>query len=133
MYADSHLSTFTFILYTCIWIPLHHTTRALVKIFAFFLDPHLQLSEETSPSNLDLPVSRYSECSSRHDGEEETCSICLVEFEKQDSVHELRRCGHIFHVECMEKWLETCRFTCPLCRSILLQNPTPSCKTWSYS
>lgn len=128
--ADSHLSTFTFIFYTCIWIPLIKTTQSFLRILAFLLNPHHQLSPHTPSCNLDLPVSRFCdlERSNRNRGDDDDddeegkmCSICLVEFEKQDSVNKLGRCGHTFHVECMEKWLETCRFTCPLCRSFLLQ------------
>lgn len=147
IHADSHLSTFTFIFYTCIGIPLIRTTQSFLRILAFLLNPHHQLSPHTPSCNLDLPVSRFCDlqCSNgkrgdaTHDGdddddgeEDEMCSICLVEFEKQDSVNKLGRCGHTFHVECMEKWLDTCRFTCPLCRSFLLQ-PSSSCNTRPHS
>ncbi|KAL1537304.1 RING/U-box superfamily protein [Salvia divinorum] len=124
MYADSHLCTLTFILCTCIWIPLHRTTQLLVKILAFLVNPHHQLPDETPSCSLDLPVSRFRDLGNVEEEEEEMCSICLVEFEEKDLVNKLGRCGHTFHVECMEKWLETCQFTCPLCRSRLLHHPT---------
>lgn len=124
MYADSHLCTFTFILYTCISIPLRHTAQLLVQILAFLNNPHSQLSDDDTPScNLDLPVSHFHDLDDEDEEEGDACSICLLEFEKKDLVNKLGRCGHTFHVGCMEKWLETCQFTCPLCR-LFLRHPT---------
>ncbi|KAL3504675.1 hypothetical protein ACH5RR_034516 [Cinchona calisaya] len=44
------------------------------------------------------------------------CSICLSEFEEGDEIRELE-CNHMFHNKCLEKWLQGCQATCPLCRS----------------
>ncbi|CAJ1331425.1 unnamed protein product [Effrenium voratum] len=44
----------------------------------------------------------------------ETCSVCLHAFERSDSVSALR-CSHMFHEDCISKWLlERCA-ACPLC------------------
>ncbi|PON37755.1 Zinc finger, RING/FYVE/PHD-type [Parasponia andersonii] len=29
---------------------------------------------------------------------------------------------HVFHIECLDDWVDEDHFTCPLCRSILFQN-----------
>lgn len=131
MYAESYICTFTFIFYTCMCIPFLQTTQRIHRILSFLLNPHGQLEkvhyEETQSWELDLPVSCFedSEFSNKNigvamDNDEEVCSICLMEFEKEDLVNKLPRCGHLFHMKCMEKWLDRCRFTCPLCRSMLL-------------
>ena len=45
---------------------------------------------------------------------EETCSICLRNF-NQRFVWKLS-CNHYFHYNCIEKWSNMERYTCPLCR-----------------
>ena len=44
------------------------------------------------------------------------CSICLEPTNKETKLS----CGHCFHSECIEKWLDK-NDTCPYCRE--LQNP----------
>ncbi|KAL0366437.1 UNVERIFIED_CONTAM: Brassinosteroid-responsive RING protein 1 [Sesamum radiatum] len=50
----------------------------------------------------------------------EFCSICLSEFAEGDVGRELVDCKHVFHRHCLEKWLQRCRPTCPLCRSLVV-------------
>jgi len=49
--------------------------------------------------------------------EEECCAVCLVEYEDGDEVRHLP-CGHEFHVECIDSWLEN-HTSCPTCRHAL--------------
>lgn len=49
----------------------------------------------------------------------ESCSICLSEFQERDVCRELE-CKHVFHNNCLEKWLHRSRATCPLCRKSVL-------------
>ncbi|KAL3850890.1 hypothetical protein ACJIZ3_012772 [Penstemon smallii] len=132
MYAKSHLCTFTLIIYTYIWIPFLEITQSILRVLEYLWNPH-QLPEidchfQGTPCQQDLPVSCFKDLdlSSKNgtmdNNEEEMCSICLMEFEKEDFVNKLPRCGHVFHMECMEKWLDTCKFTCPICRSSLMFN-----------
>ncbi|KFD53907.1 hypothetical protein M514_05174 [Trichuris suis] len=48
------------------------------------------------------------------DGEEDKCSICLLEFERNDPIRTLR-CNHFFHVRCIDRWLVINK-KCPVCR-----------------
>jgi hypothetical protein len=43
-----------------------------------------------------------------------SCSICLEDWCKSDTVHELP-CGHPYHSHCLAKWLEQ-DYRCPVCR-----------------
>ncbi|KAL8045973.1 hypothetical protein ABFX02_08G149100 [Erythranthe guttata] len=138
LYAENNLSTITFIFYTYICIPFLQITQSISRFFIFLVDPHHQLSAADQSSHcqpeweLDLPVSQFQELeySSSIDDNEEVCSICLMKFLTEDTVNKLPKCGHVFHMECLEKWLDRCRFTCPLCRSSLLSVRSSSpCKT----
>ncbi|KFK35439.1 hypothetical protein AALP_AA5G284500 [Arabis alpina] len=46
----------------------------------------------------------------------EECSVCLSEFEEEDEGRVLPKCGHVFHVECIDTWFRS-RSSCPLCRA----------------
>ncbi|KAK4439365.1 RING-H2 finger protein ATL18 [Sesamum alatum] len=137
MHAESHLCTFTLILYTCIFIPFLQITQSVVRIFPFLFKPNGQRGNARSVCEVDLLVLSFQdlEFSNKNRGKavsngEEMCSICLMEFEKEDLVNKLPRCGHLFHMECMEKWLDRCQFTCPLCRSSVLPVGPLPCKMW---
>ncbi|KAE8800153.1 hypothetical protein D1007_24447 [Hordeum vulgare] len=44
------------------------------------------------------------------------CAVCLAEFEHGEQARALPRCGHRFHVECIDAWFRD-NSTCPLCRA----------------
>lgn len=61
--------------------------------------------------------SRYSkEC------KEDLCAVCLGEFKVGERVRVLTECAHIFHVSCINKWLEN-HSNCPLCRASTIPPP----------
>lgn len=51
-----------------------------------------------------------------------TCAICM-ESMKEDNVLLYLKCGHVYHNDCLEKWLNTAR-TCPECRVRVNKIPT---------
>ncbi|XP_076937246.1 RING-H2 finger protein ATL52-like [Bidens hawaiensis] len=44
------------------------------------------------------------------------CSVCLGEFQEDESIKILPKCSHVFHVYCIDTWLKT-HLNCPLCRA----------------
>ncbi|CAL9776945.1 unnamed protein product [Musa acuminata subsp. burmannicoides] len=44
------------------------------------------------------------------------CAVCLCELSEGDAARLLPKCGHAFHVECIDMWFLS-HSTCPLCRS----------------
>ena len=44
------------------------------------------------------------------------CAVCLEEFEENESGRTLPKCGHNFHLDCVDMWLHS-HSTCPLCRT----------------
>ncbi|VFQ63391.1 unnamed protein product [Cuscuta campestris] len=53
------------------------------------------------------------------DGEEaEVCSICLLEYQDEETVAETLQCGHEYHRDCINKWLsKKKKKACPFCRA----------------
>lgn len=139
LYANSRFCTITLTVYTYIFIAFLQILHSILSVLSYLSNPH-QLpgnygsQENSTCGELNLPVSVYSDIKEETqdgDEEEEMCSICLMEFEDEDFVNKLPRCGHVFHGECMDKWLDrSCQFTCPLCRSSLLHaaNSSAKCK-----
>ncbi|XP_004512518.1 RING-H2 finger protein ATL52-like [Cicer arietinum] len=46
------------------------------------------------------------------------CSICLNEFEDDESIRLLPKCSHAFHLPCIDTWLKS-HSNCPLCRATI--------------
>nr|XP_043626857.1 RING-H2 finger protein ATL51-like [Erigeron canadensis] len=44
------------------------------------------------------------------------CAVCLSEFQEGESLRLLPKCGHAFHLPCIDTWLRS-HSSCPLCRA----------------
>ncbi|XP_045813276.1 RING finger protein 24 [Trifolium pratense] len=77
-----------------------------------------------------LPLTSFGEIKERHPetSEDSTCAVCLNKLKMEDEVRELMNCDHVFHRECIDKWLEhgyeneNHNQTCPLCRAPLINS-----------
>ncbi|XP_031278815.1 putative RING-H2 finger protein ATL69 [Pistacia vera] len=45
-----------------------------------------------------------------------TCPICLSEYQPKESLRTIPECEHYFHADCIDEWLKM-NATCPLCRN----------------
>jgi hypothetical protein len=59
-----------------------------------------------------LPINIYNK------KDEINCSICLCDMENNDEYFDIK-CKHIFHKDCILKWLEEFNYICPICRTEL--------------
>ncbi|KAE9615482.1 putative transcription factor C2H2 family [Lupinus albus] len=51
------------------------------------------------------------------------CSVCLSEFQEDESLRLLPKCHHAFHLPCIDTWLAS-HTNCPMCRAPIVTNPT---------
>lgn len=49
------------------------------------------------------------------------CSVCLSEFEEDETLRLLPKCSHAFHIPCIDTWLRS-HTNCPLCRVPIVSN-----------
>ncbi|QHO00805.1 RING-H2 finger protein [Arachis hypogaea] len=47
------------------------------------------------------------------------CAICMESFQDGQSCQVFPECKHMFHSDCMDRWLQK-KSTCPICRSCIL-------------
>jgi hypothetical protein len=55
---------------------------------------------------------------------DDVCAICLGEFVDGEKVRVLPRCGHGFHVRCVDAWLVS-HGSCPTCRRPVIEGAAP--------
>ncbi|XAR69299.1 hypothetical protein NMG60_11000833 [Bertholletia excelsa] len=60
-----------------------------------------------------LPFFTFSSLKGSKEGLE--CVVCLSTFEQSEVLRLLPKCGHAFHMSCIDKWLQS-HSSCPLCR-----------------
>ncbi|XP_019174126.1 PREDICTED: RING-H2 finger protein ATL54-like [Ipomoea nil] len=49
------------------------------------------------------------------------CSVCLNEFQEDETLRLLPKCNHAFHIRCIDTWLRS-HTNCPLCRAPIVSN-----------
>lgn len=80
---------------------------------------YLEFIEENNPT-IRYAKRRSSWSELEHVVPDDTeCRVCLSEFEEGEKVRRLK-CKHTFHKDCLDKWLQECWATCPLCRKQVL-------------
>ncbi|XP_009619570.1 RING-H2 finger protein ATL54-like [Nicotiana tomentosiformis] len=66
-----------------------------------------------------ITIFKYKRGNGLIDGTE--CSVCLNEFQDDDSLRLLPKCNHAFHIHCIDTWLRS-HTNCPLCRAAIISN-----------
>ncbi|EOY23974.1 RING/U-box superfamily protein, putative [Theobroma cacao] len=78
---------------------------------------------QTSTTGLDealiksITVCKYKKGDGLIEGTD--CSVCLSEFQEDESLRLLPKCSHAFHVHCIDTWLRS-HSNCPLCRANII-------------
>ncbi|KVH95303.1 RING-H2 finger protein ATL20-like [Cynara cardunculus var. scolymus] len=87
-----------------------------IDIFSITISPR-----PCSSGGLDLPtIESYTKTvlgeSRRLPKDDDTCPICLSDYEPRDTLRTILECNHYFHVDCIDEWLRL-NSTCPICRN----------------
>ncbi|XP_061991825.1 RING-H2 finger protein ATL16-like [Rosa rugosa] len=51
------------------------------------------------------------------------CAVCLNEFQEDEKLRIIPNCSHVFHIDCIDVWLQN-NANCPLCRTSISSNTT---------
>lgn len=66
-----------------------------------------------------ITIFKYKKCDNLIEGTD--CSVCLTEFQDDETLRLLPKCNHAFHIPCIDTWLRS-HTTCPLCRAGIVPN-----------
>ncbi|KAJ0972773.1 hypothetical protein J5N97_020732 [Dioscorea zingiberensis] len=101
---------------------LYTITQKVIKITKFLWfgsELELELPNSSEKGRLvTLPILLYSTGLGLTGAASSECAICLSEFMPSVAVRVLPRCSHGFHVDCIDRWLES-HVSCPNCRQCL--------------
>ncbi|MCD9646655.1 hypothetical protein HAX54_036681 [Datura stramonium] len=56
------------------------------------------------------------------------CAVCLNDFQDNEKIRIIPSCAHIFHIDCIDVWLQN-NANCPLCRTSISLNKFPISST----
>jgi len=92
-----------------------------------FYDPIEEVLQESlnmQPDGLEktdhvikISSTRYETLDEKIQNENKACSICIVDFDKEDKIS-ITNCNHIFHTDCITEWGKY-KTECPICREKL--------------
>lgn len=55
---------------------------------------------------------------------DESCPICMTNYNEEDTCVATIGCSHIFHKSCLDEWINKNKNTCPLCRECFERDNT---------
>jgi hypothetical protein len=65
-----------------------------------------------------IPIMQFKKEGNRNFGERSfcECAVCLNEFQEDEKLRIIPSCSHVFHIDCIDVWLQS-NANCPLCRT----------------
>ncbi|KAM3356551.1 RING-H2 finger protein ATL16 [Capsicum galapagoense] len=70
-----------------------------------------------------IPIYRYKRRGENSRIDQCECAVCLNEFQENDKLRVIPNCAHIFHIDCIDVWLQN-NANCPLCRNSISSSTT---------
>ena len=65
-----------------------------------------------------IPIFKFKKEGNKDFGERNLCecAVCLNEFQEDEKLRIIPNCSHVFHIDCIDVWLQS-NANCPLCRT----------------
>lgn len=65
-----------------------------------------------------IPIFKFkkNEKESSQELKSHECAVCLNEFQEEEKLRAIPNCAHVFHIDCIDIWLQN-NSNCPLCRT----------------
>ena len=96
---------------------LHRRTTQLALDEIHSIEPTPMRALDPVVVAASLPKFMYKQADQLDHGEVIECSVCLGTIVEEAMVKLLPNCKHMFHVECIDMWLNS-NITCPICRAL---------------
>ncbi|PWA80912.1 hypothetical protein CTI12_AA127870 [Artemisia annua] len=103
------VSNDTVLFCACILVLLFRIKQDVVEILVRLVS-YVFYPDHFRDVTWDLPIIRFGDLQDRRGQRsfDELCFICLKEYEKDDVVSQLSRCGHVYHTKCVGNLLRDC-------------------------
>lgn len=69
-----------------------------------------------------IPILKFKKSDAASDANSCECAVCLNEFQDGEKLRSIPNCGHVFHIDCIDIWLQN-NANCPLCRTSISARP----------
>ena len=112
-----YIFLYTYTVASAIFILLILGILTYVLFSHFVLAPRRRRQQGLSQAQFDsLEEIEFRAIEHMDDDGERVCSICLIDFNNGEKLIQLPICKHLFHGECVKRWLQE-NSLCPYCRS----------------
>ncbi|KAK8571896.1 hypothetical protein V6N13_047525 [Hibiscus sabdariffa] len=71
-----------------------------------------------------IPTFQFKKEGGNNNGDQRSlceCAVCLNEFRQDEKLRRIPNCSHVFHIDCIDVWLQS-NANCPLCRTSISSN-----------
>ncbi|KAF9685929.1 hypothetical protein SADUNF_Sadunf03G0105500 [Salix dunnii] len=80
-------------------------------------EPSVLITGLDAPTIESYPKTQLGDSGRLPKPNDNTCPICLSEYQPKDTLRTIPDCNHYFHANCVDEWLKM-NATCPLCRKL---------------
>lgn len=112
-------------------MPFSVSRRRRVEDLSMIYSPEVGKRGLDEAAIRSIPLFQYRKCIGKDklaEGSYTDCAVCLNEFQEDEKLRIIPNCGHVFHIDCLDIWLQK-NANCPLCRtSISSTKMIPLCE-----
>lgn len=98
-------------------VPLHEQRSSNLPTITISLEPLPSFAMGLDGATIEkYPKTLLGESGRLLKPNDNTCSICLSEYQPKETLRSIPECNHYFHAVCIDEWLKM-NGTCPICRN----------------